>query len=140
MSLDTILYQNRLAYWLIALGVGVGTWLMLLALRRFVVVRLTAFATRTATTWDDIVVDLLGRTKPFFLLTLAIVTGAHVLDLPAQVSQGLRTLAVLAFLWQAGIWSSAAARAVLERYRRERLPAGPGGPAMIGGPGLRGPG
>jgi small-conductance mechanosensitive channel len=132
MSLDTILYQNRLAYWLIALGVGIGTWLMLLALRRFVVVRLTAFATRTATTWDDIVVDLLGRTKPFFLLTLAIVTGAHVLDLPAQVSQGLRTLAVLAFLWQAGIWSSAAARAVLERYRRERLEADRGAATMIG--------
>jgi small-conductance mechanosensitive channel len=105
---------------------------LLLVLRRFVVVRLTAFATRTATAWDDTVVDLLGRTKPFFLLTLAVVTGAHVLALPAQVSQGLRTLAVLAFLWQAGIWSSAAARAVLERYRRERLEADRGAATMIG--------
>jgi small-conductance mechanosensitive channel len=132
MTLDTILYHNRLAYWLIALGLGVGSWLLLLALRRFAVVRLTTFANRTKTSWDDLVVDLLGRTKPFFLLTLAIVTGAHVLALPPQVSRALRTLAVLVFLWQAGIWSSAAARAVLERYRQERLEADRGAATMIG--------
>lgn len=118
--------------WLTALGVAVAVWLVLQALRRIVIARVTAFAQRTSAEWDDAFLEVAGRTRGFFLFTIAVVAGAHVLDLRPGVAAALRTVAVLAFLVQAGIWASAAVRFALGRYQQRQLEANRGAATMMG--------
>jgi small-conductance mechanosensitive channel len=54
------------------------------------------------------------------------------LDLRADAAAALRTIAVVAFLVQAGIWASAAVRFWLGRYQARQLEADRGAATMIG--------
>ncbi|HUG27931.1 MAG TPA: mechanosensitive ion channel domain-containing protein, partial [Gemmatimonadales bacterium] len=131
MTLETLFLDNPLSDWLLALGVGAAVLLFLLTLRRVLVGRLTAFAERTATDWDDILASALGRTRLLFLVILSAQAGAMTLELPERAAGWLRVLIVLAAAMQAGIWASVVLVSLLERYRREKMEQDRGAASMI---------
>lgn len=132
MTLDTVFLQNSLTNWLAALGTAAGALVVLLAVRRVLVSRLTAFAQRTATEWDDLIAAALGRTRLLFLVAVSLLAGSLALDLPGRAATSLRALLVLAVAFQVGTWVSVVLMSLLDRYRREKMAADRGAASMVG--------
>ena len=99
-------YHNPLEAW-IAAGVTfavIGT--ALLAVRTILAHRLAKVAERTATTADDAIVDLLRRTRYFFILTAAVAGAMLFLDLPERARSIGRVLGTIALIMQIAIWGN----------------------------------
>jgi len=60
--LNEMFYGNPVWVWFLALVITILVVVVLRALRRVILRRLTAFAKRTASEVDDLVADLLART------------------------------------------------------------------------------
>src|ERR687884_1644924 len=120
--LATRWYGNPVRSWLIALGVLAAVFAALVAARVLGVRRLAALARRTRTEVDDLVVDLLARTRYFFLLTIAVVIAAQAVDLSPRATGDLRTLVILAVLLQIGLWANGVITFWVRRFLTRRGP------------------
>src|SRR5689334_16117576 len=80
--LDRVLYHNSMRQWGIAVAAAAVAFIALLLIRSVLVGRLGAIAKRTTTDWDNILVELVARTRPYFLAAAAIVFGERFLVLP----------------------------------------------------------
>ena len=67
-----------LRQWLLAAATLGAVYIALSVLRRVLVRRLGALAVRTATHWDDLAVEIVRRTRPYFLLVIAVYAAARV--------------------------------------------------------------
>lgn len=99
-------YGNPVSLWLIAAAVFVGSFALVLVVRHVVTSRLAKLAERTQTMVDDLVVDVVRRTRPFYLLVLTFAAASLFLVLPEGVRQGIRYAAVLAVALQAARWGN----------------------------------
>ncbi len=132
MSLDTLFFKNSLLSWLVAHGTSVVVFAALLLLRRVIVRRALAMSAKTAMKWDDTLAELLRQTSAPFLFVFALTCGARLLSLPDRMSVALNTIVIVVLLIQVGIWLTAAARDILERYRADKLPNDRSTATMIG--------
>ncbi|HEX6058783.1 MAG TPA: mechanosensitive ion channel family protein, partial [Gemmatimonadaceae bacterium] len=82
----------------------------------FVADRLASRARRTTTDIDDLGVELVGRTRAYFILALALSAGAHLLVLPARVLAAVRVVTILATLFQLAVWGTTLIDYALRRY------------------------
>jgi len=119
--LNTIFYGNPVWTWLLAAAVIIVVALILWVLRRFIHRRLGEFAKRTATKVDDLVADLLGRTRFWFLVAISLYAGSLALTLPPVATRVLSTIAVLALLGQAGIWGTGLVSFLITRSVKRKL-------------------
>ncbi len=143
--LETIFYGNSLQAWLLAAVVLVGTLGFLAALERFLgwrIRRARASAERPPEKTDaeradgpaeeepspaarlgvnDLLAHLLARTKPLFLLVVAVYAASLFLVLPERTHAVLTHAAVIALLLQGGIWASATITFSMRRYRQRAL-------------------
>jgi small-conductance mechanosensitive channel len=106
--LDHIILANSVRQWLTALAVALAAFLALLLIRFLLVGRLSELAKRTTTEVDDVLVELVARTKPYFLAAAALVFGSHFLQLPATLDIYFDATFALVLLVQCGLWGSAA--------------------------------
>jgi len=110
MQAQTILewrfYHNSLEAWLAAGIAFVVIGATLFIARTLLARRLAKVATRTATTADDAIVDLLRRTRYFFILTAAVAGATLFLDLPARALSVGRLLGTIALILQIAIWGN----------------------------------
>jgi small-conductance mechanosensitive channel len=121
--LETEFHGNTYATWLTALVVFAGVFAALILVRWIALRRLADLARRTATDVDDIVVDLLGRTKAFFIFAMALAAGWAVLAVP-PASEIIRKVAVAAAVFvQAVIWTNGLISYWVDRMAA-RQPAG----------------
>ena len=99
-------YHNSLQAWTVAgiVFAVVGTALFLA--RTIISRRLAKMAERTATTADDAIVDLLRRTRYFFIVTAAVASGILFLDLPERARAVGRALGTIALILQVAIWGN----------------------------------
>ena len=107
MFLSKVFYGNPVWAWLLAAVVIILVAVILYVLRSFIHRRLAEFAERTATEVDDLVADLLGRTRLWFLVAISLYAGSLALTLPAVATRVIGTIAVLTLLIQVGIWGTA---------------------------------
>src|SRR5215471_9089400 len=84
---DRVFLGNSIRQWAIALGVALAAFVALLFIRFLLVGRLSELAKRTTTEVDDILVELVARTKPYFLGAAALVFGSHFLELPPTMDR-----------------------------------------------------
>lgn len=119
--LDYIVWDNPLKTWLIATLVAVATILTLRILRGVFLRRLRSISRKTRGEFDDLITDLLDRTKGFFLLILAVFVGAFVLTLPGKATDLIRVVVLMAILVQGGLWGNAVITFAIARAMRERL-------------------
>lgn len=130
--LDFTLYHNTLRAWGLALAVVLVLAVVGRILARFLLNRLRRLASHTRTSWDDLLSDTLDHTKAFFYLALGVYVGAQFLSLPTRVSGVVRGLAVVALLFQGGIWANRAVQFWLKTYRKERLQDDPATATTMG--------
>ncbi len=119
--LDDIYMGNTLRSWAIAAGTVILIQGVLLLAKRIIVGRLRKLALKTKTDIDDLVVDLLGRTKFVFLLAIALYAGAHTLTMTDQMYAILRIVFIMALLLQGGIWGNGLIGYGITRTTRQRL-------------------
>jgi len=99
-------YHNSVQAWLVAGIVFVVIGATLFIARTLLARRLARVAARTSTTADDAVVDLLRRTRYFFILAAAVAGAALFLDLPRRAIAVGHVLGTIALILQFAIWGN----------------------------------
>lgn len=115
------IYNNTVKEWLIAIGIFALSMVLLRILKAIFVRRLNVLAQKTSTDLDNLLLDLIKKTKSFFLLAVAIYAGSFTLTLPAEVSNIIQILFLIACLVQAAIWGDGIIDFFLQRYKKEKL-------------------
>jgi hypothetical protein len=113
--LDQVLFHNSMRQWLTALAVSLAAFVALLLIRYLLVGRLGEIAKRTTTEVDDVLVELVARTTPYFLAAAALVFGSHFLALPPTLDMYFDATFALVLLVQCGLWGSAAVDLWIQR-------------------------
>ncbi|MDA2918605.1 mechanosensitive ion channel family protein [Desulfobacterota bacterium AH_259_B03_O07] len=113
--------ENEILDWAIAILIAISVLVILKILKSLIVNRLRALARKTETDIDDLIVDLLGRTHFFLLFMISIYAGSLVLSLPVKVSELLKGIAIISFLFQVVIWGNGLINYWTARYRKEKL-------------------
>ncbi|HKO16917.1 MAG TPA: mechanosensitive ion channel family protein [Gemmatimonadaceae bacterium] len=116
-------FGNTLGNWAIAAAIFVGTFLLLLILRRLVVGRLSAVAKRTAADLDDMIVEVVRRTRAYFLFAIAIAAALHWLSISDRYDTYASRLIKLVVLVQVGVWGATAIQGFIKRYVARRRTA-----------------
>ena len=97
---------NPVERWLLAAVVIVVATMTLWALKHFAVRRLSKFSARTHTHFDDLLVDLLSRTRVMLIFLATISPATSILTFRADAHNALRVASVVALLVQIGIWGN----------------------------------
>jgi len=119
--LEATFYGNPVWRWFLALGLIISVWFALHVLLRVVIARLRGFVARTPGQLDDLLVDLLEKTRFLFILVLALYAGSLVLSLPSAAKIALRTLFILALLLQGGYWGNGLVAFFTSRFVKRKL-------------------
>jgi small-conductance mechanosensitive channel len=114
------LLGNQMRAWATAGVVFVVVFAVLRLLKLFVTRHLGKLAAKTATQVDDLVVDLLGRTRSWVMAILAVYSASLFLKLPDAEVRILRSLAVVAMLLQGALWGNRLITFWLTEYLRRR--------------------
>lgn len=112
---------NSVADWLVALGMAVLVIVLLRLVTARIMKGVTALSSRTETRIDDLMVELLEKTKLLFIILVAIWAGSLALDLQAGTDTFIRSVLVIGLLIQAAIWGSAVVDHFLNEYRERKL-------------------
>ncbi|THD02025.1 hypothetical protein B1810_16135 [Panacagrimonas perspica] len=116
--LEQKLLGNSVSAWLIALGIVLAFVLAARVGRTHLGARLKRWAARTSTGADDTLVQVLSRTRAWFVLLASLFGGSHALEFAPRVERMLEILFTVGFAIQVGLWLSVALDAFFERYRR----------------------
>ena len=109
---------NPLEQWLLAAAVVIVATTLLWALKQFAVKRLSEFSARTHTEFDDLLVELLRRTRVTLIFLATISPAASILSFRADAHNALRIVSVIALLAQIAIWGNAFIAFWADRYTR----------------------
>ncbi len=119
--LQTTFYGNPVWRWLAAVGVILFTWLALQVFTRAMIRHLRKIAERTTGQLDDLLVELLNKTRFLLVFVISAYAGARFLALPATTSKVLGVAFVIALLMQAGYWTNGLVTFWLARIVKRRL-------------------
>jgi small-conductance mechanosensitive channel len=118
--LDLELVGIPVVTWLTGAAAGAVAWVAITFGRRVLVRRLAEVAARTDTVIDDAIVEILRRTRGWYLVAIALSVALAIVPLPARAASGARHALLLATLWQVGLWSNALWRLWLSRTLETR--------------------
>lgn len=131
-------YGNTLIDWGSALATAVITAAVLRVLFGALVRRLGALAGRTETDVDDLVVELLDKTRIVFIGLIVLFLGAWPLTLPDQLDAALRAILYAGLVLQIGFWGMAVINSLVRHYRAREMEDDPGFATAIGAVGFLG--
>lgn len=92
--------------WVLGPAIAAILATLLFGLRRLLVSRLTRLAGRTSNTLDDLLRDVVARTKGWFLLALSAAAGAAALPGTPAAGRLLQVVTIAALGLQAGLWGT----------------------------------
>lgn len=104
--LQSIFWGNTVAEWLTGIGVASFTFILIILVKTIFVKRLSIFADRTTTDIDDFVVEIIKKTKPFFLIVFCVFISSFTLTLSSTTTKIIQKVVVLAFLIQIIVWGT----------------------------------
>ena len=117
--------DNTAQDWLVAAAVVVVVVVVVRTVIGLVLRRLKAIASKTETDVDDLVTELLEKTKFVFVALVALYAGAISLTLPPEVDSVLSKILVLGFLLQGAFWANGIVNYMLGSWARQRFEADP---------------
>jgi small-conductance mechanosensitive channel len=123
--LDSIFWGNTVQAWLTALGIGAVVVLVLRVVVTIAIRRLRTVSERTRNDIDDIFVDILASTKPFFLVVLGFWAATRFLVLPANLLNVVRWTVAVVVVFQVAAWSNVAITALIRRRIEATVHADP---------------
>jgi small-conductance mechanosensitive channel len=138
LRLDAVFYGNTVAQWLTAAAIVVGVTLGVRVVFAVVLGRVRALATRTANELDDLVAELLEKTKVLFIALIALWAGSRALELPDGLDAVFRGTLVIGLLLQAGFWGMGIIEYLVRRTKRRQLEEDPGMATAVGAMGFIG--
>ncbi|HET9949486.1 MAG TPA: mechanosensitive ion channel family protein [Longimicrobiales bacterium] len=122
---NTVFLGNTLVRWAIAVGIALGITVAL----RITVTALTRqvkrFAGSTSGSTDDLIGDLLARTRLLFFLVVGVWGASFALELSPRLLGMLRAALVLAAVLQVALWATTFATWFLTQYRRKAVQEDP---------------
>lgn len=118
---ETTYMHNSLWQLTVAASVAVGTFFLLLLIRRALTSRYAKLAATPETELLELPLHMASRTTLLFLLVAALFVGAQWLTLPAPITRALKTVFTITTFWQIGIWATIGVLGALERKRRTTL-------------------
>ncbi|HSE66239.1 MAG TPA: mechanosensitive ion channel family protein [Gemmatimonadales bacterium] len=110
------LLDSGLPVWAIAALVAGSLAVALFGVRRFLLSRLGPWARRTDNAVDDLFVEVIRRTRGWFLVLLSLIAGASVLPLRPPVSGIIHVLTLVIVGLQAGLWLTTLGGGVLRLW------------------------
>lgn len=116
-------YHNPIEAWIAAGTAFAVIGVALFIARTLLARRLAKIAERTATNADDAIVDLLRRTRYFFILTAAVAGGMLFLDLPRRAHDIGRVLGTIALILQIAIWGNGLITFWFRNYAEQKAEA-----------------
>jgi small-conductance mechanosensitive channel len=124
-------WGNSLRAWLVAGLLAAVSFALLLIVKRILLRKLSRLAALTATELDDLLVELIRRTRPLFLALASLYIGSIVLRIPESSEKLVGKPMSLVVVLQGAIWINGIVTFFIGRLTRH--PDGqPGAPTMIG--------
>jgi small-conductance mechanosensitive channel len=130
-ALDRVFYGATLSQWLIALATFGGVYVVLSLARRLIARRLGELAARTTTHVDDVAVEVVRRTRAFFLLVIALQAAMRVVSPDGRAAAIIHGISIVAVLIQVGLWGNGLIGFGADQYARQRGDADIGARATI---------
>jgi len=119
--LNTVWLGSTVQSWLIALAILATSVGLLIGIKALVVGRFFNFAARTSNEIDDLVVDLLKRTRMTVLIILVVAAVSFlVLKLPPTARTVIKFAAVIALVFQGMSWGNGIISFWMQRYAMRR--------------------
>jgi small-conductance mechanosensitive channel len=118
--LSDLYNYNTLREWMTAAITSAVVFVIGIALRGLLVKRLGAIAARTTTHVDDMVVELVAKTRLWVIGVFALMFGVAQLTLPPRIDLVLIPLGKLVFLWQTALWGAAGIGFWVKHYAMNR--------------------
>jgi small-conductance mechanosensitive channel len=109
--------------WLSAAAAFGIAYVVLAVMRRVLVRRLGTLAARTTTQLDDLAVEIVRRTRWYFLALIAAHAAARIVTPTGTADVAFHALSVIVVLLQAGVWGSGLIAFGAEHYIRQRATA-----------------
>jgi small-conductance mechanosensitive channel len=122
--LDLVFLSNTLRSWLLALLTAIAITILLLVIKRIFLARLVPLTRKTKTRYDDLIAEVLTRTKLFLMAILAVYVGSLVLAFTGATRYWLNRVALVAILIQIAIWGNALITFYIQQYQEEHLDKG----------------
>ena len=113
---DWTLHGSEYTSWLIGLFTFLLAFLVLRILKGVLTRRLLVLAKKTRTILDDVLTELLARTKLFFLFALSIYVTSFVVVFSPQIDGLIEKAIILAVFLQTGMWGAHIATYLVEYY------------------------
>ena len=104
--LSQFIYNNSIKTWLVSIAITVISIVTLQLIRGLVVKKILSLATQTETELDDLVADLIKRTKFIFILAISIYFGSLPLNIPGNAVIFVRTAATAMTFIQIAFWGN----------------------------------
>ena len=125
--LNVIWYGNTIRTWLIALGILAAAIAALMGIKALIVGRFFRFASRSDNEVDDLVVELLKRTRVTVLIVLTVAAVSFaLLVLPPGIRTVLKFITVIALFFQGMSWGNGIISFWMQRYAARRgMTSGP---------------
>ena len=133
---NTVFWGNTITGWAIAAGLAVAVVFTLRVVAAVVAGRLRKLASATHTDLDDLVADLIDRTKLLFVLIVAVWAASLTLSLSAAAESRIRAALILGMLLQAAFWATALVNYFLVRYRKKAIEEDPSVATALGAVGF----
>jgi small-conductance mechanosensitive channel len=106
--MDYVWMGNPISRWLIALAIFLAVIVALWPLKKMIVRRLRQMAKATDTELDNLILEVVGRTKRLFVFLIALWAGSRVLSMPPLLFETFKKIAILVVVLQVGIWATTA--------------------------------
>jgi small-conductance mechanosensitive channel len=130
--LDQVILNNTLGQWASALGIAFAVFFALRLAAVVVIRRLKALTHRTSTDLDDLVIELLQKTKGLFILLVAIWAASLLLGLDPAMEGWLHRILGVGLLVQGGLWGTGVVNYVMGRSRRQQVEEDPSLATAVG--------
>ena len=116
---------NTALDWTMAIILAAVVWGAVRLAVRILLNRIKAFAAKAATDIDDLVAELLEKTKGLFVALVAFFAAGRFLDLPPDVDALMMRLVILGFLFQAAVWANGVVNYGLQSWAQRKFESDP---------------
>jgi small-conductance mechanosensitive channel len=124
-SIELTYLGNSIISWLTALATLIVVAMVISLIKRLIIRKFSTLAEQSETKWDDIAVELVRKTKFWFVLMVAIFVASIPLTLPDKTRELIQSITIITLLIQGGIWVSNVIVARLEQYRQKQMKTDP---------------
>ena len=118
--LDRRWYGNSVREWLIGAAAFLVAILALTLIRQLLVVRLGRLAERTTTQVDDLIVELVRRTRWYFIVFVAFEAGTRFVTLRPRVDALIGRAVLVFVVLQVGVWGNGVVEFWVTGFARRR--------------------